>query len=159
MIPNNFLYLRVYLITRMVQTRSQTKKQKEEEIELSVENWFRTNNECVYEKKPDNDYPCLCDEEEELDAWCYRCDKHFSADTEEGGDDGTEEEEWICTSCFKKQEEEVEEVEEVKINICSMCNKETGIVWLGELIYCGDCACKKIGASGIDMNGKFMFVL
>ena len=51
------------------------------------------------------------DEEEELDAWCYRCDKHFSADTEEGGDDGTEEEEWICTSCFKKQEEEVEEVE------------------------------------------------
>jgi len=41
------------------------------------------------------------DEEEELDAWCYRCDKHFSADTEEGGDDGTEEEEWICNSCFK----------------------------------------------------------
>ena len=42
------------------------------------------------------------DEEEELDAWCYRCDKFFSADTEQGGDDGTEEEEWVCNSCFKK---------------------------------------------------------
>tara|TARA_R110002012_G_scaffold203845_2_gene373265 strand:- start:424 stop:900 length:477 start_codon:yes stop_codon:yes gene_type:complete len=27
-----------------------------------VEDGFRTNNECVCEKKPDNDYPCLCDE-------------------------------------------------------------------------------------------------
>ena len=44
---------------------------------------------------------CRDEEEEELDAWCYRCDKHFSADTEEGGDDGTEEEEWVCNSCFK----------------------------------------------------------
>ena len=43
-----------------------------------------------------------CDEEEELDAWCYSCGENFSADTEQGGDDGTEEEEWICNSCFKK---------------------------------------------------------
>ena len=42
-----------------------------------------------------------CDEEEELDAWCYSCGKNFSADTEQGGDDGTEEEEWVCNSCFK----------------------------------------------------------
>tara|TARA_R110000823_G_scaffold310939_1_gene436120 strand:- start:2060 stop:2497 length:438 start_codon:yes stop_codon:yes gene_type:complete len=27
-----------------------------------VEDGFRTNNECVCEKTPDNDYPCLCDE-------------------------------------------------------------------------------------------------
>jgi len=27
-----------------------------------VEDGFRTNNECVCEKKPNNDYPCLCDE-------------------------------------------------------------------------------------------------
>ena len=30
-----------------------------------TEDWFRTNGECVCEKKPDNDYPCLCDEVEE----------------------------------------------------------------------------------------------
>tara|TARA_R110000772_G_scaffold6608_1_gene23158 strand:- start:420 stop:833 length:414 start_codon:yes stop_codon:yes gene_type:complete len=43
------------------------------------------------------------------------------------------------------------------IKDCSMCDKETGIVWLEELIYCGDCACKKTGAIGIDMNGKFIY--
>jgi len=26
------------------------------------EDWFRTNVECVCDKTPDNDYPCLCDE-------------------------------------------------------------------------------------------------
>ena len=43
------------------------------------------------------------------------------------------------------------------IKDCSMCDKETGIVWLEELIYCGDCACKKTDAIGIDMNGKFIY--
>ena len=51
-----------------------------------------------------------------------------------------------CDDC---REEEMDE--------CSMCDKETGIVWLEELIYCGDCACKKTGAIGIDMNGKFIY--
>ena len=37
-----------------------------------VEDGFRTNNECVCEKKPDNDYPCLCDEVDE-DYDCYNC--------------------------------------------------------------------------------------
>ena len=38
----------------------------EEDPELPItEDWFRTNGECVCEKKPDNDYPCLCDEVEE----------------------------------------------------------------------------------------------
>ncbi len=36
---------------------------EEEEVELPIrEDWFRTNAECVCEKKPDNDYPCICDE-------------------------------------------------------------------------------------------------
>ena len=154
----------------MVQTRSQTKKQKE--IELSVDNWFRTTKKqkeeedyileveekevdtncdrCGHEdiewcmsngcgdeeeeldangnsnsdyKKAEKECPIgyivvwnrwekgfkyrkldkdgYLQKEEELDAWCYRCDKFFSADTEEGGDDGTEEEEWVCNSCFK----------------------------------------------------------
>ena len=43
------------------------------------------------------------------------------------------------------------------IKDCSMCDKETGIVWLEELIYCGDCSCKKTSAIGIDMNGKFIY--
>ena len=105
----------------MVQTRSQTKKQKE--IELSVDNWFRTTKKQkeeedyileVEEKEVDTNCDrcghediewCMSngcrDEEEELDAWCYSCGKNFSADTEQGGDDGTEEEEWVCNSCFK----------------------------------------------------------
>tara|TARA_R100000541_G_scaffold9472_1_gene17143 strand:- start:1658 stop:1972 length:315 start_codon:yes stop_codon:yes gene_type:complete len=51
-------------------------------------------------------------QEQELDAWCHRCDKHFSADTEEGGDDGSEEEEWVCNSCFNDcRDEEDEDME------------------------------------------------
>lgn len=38
-------------------------------------------------------------------AWCYRCDKHFCADCEEGGDDDTPQEEWICDACFEEQEQ------------------------------------------------------
>eukprot|EP00729_Bicosta_minor_P014663 gene14663-2943_t len=38
-------------------------------------------------------------------AWCYRCDKHFCADCEEGGDDDTPQEEWICDACLEEQEE------------------------------------------------------
>ena len=60
--------------------------------------WNRWEKGFKYRKLDKDGY---LQKEEELDAWCYRCDKFFSADTEEGGDDGTEEEEWVCNSCFK----------------------------------------------------------
>jgi len=48
--------------------------------------------------------------------------------------------------------------------ICSMCNKKTGFVgddwimavYVNDVCYCGECSLKKMGASSIDMNGKFV---
>ena len=36
------------------------------------------------------------------DCYCYKCDNHFSND-EVGGNDNTENEEWICSTCYKDQ--------------------------------------------------------
>ena len=36
------------------------------------------------------------------DCYCYKCDNHFSND-EVGGNDNTENEEWICSACYKDQ--------------------------------------------------------
>ena len=112
----------------MVQTRSQTKKQKEDEDMELLGEWSRKFKEryCSLSLEDAMDKAredgllvdtncdrcghediewCMSngcrDEEEELDAWCYSCGENFSADTEQGGDDGTEEEEWVCNSCFK----------------------------------------------------------
>lgn len=39
------------------------------------------------------------------DCYCYKCDCYFSND-EVGGDDNTENEEWICSACYKNQEDQ-----------------------------------------------------
>ena len=109
-----FLYIIVYLTTRM--TMKITPEMKKEIVEEALEYWINHNylvaqgiknsvewlDEEEEEEEEIEGEIILLQKQEELDAWCYRCDKFFSADTEQGGDDGTEEEEWICNSCFNK---------------------------------------------------------